>query len=96
MTRQERKEATAFNHMVKKHAHALVEEPKQVIPYTREQLTWHLRSNAGIWSDVAMEKIISQIEKVTSGEASLKDFISDSVEVKIWEMLDDLKIDYIA
>jgi hypothetical protein len=33
---------------------------------------------------------------VNSGEASLKDFISDSVEVKIWEMLDDLKIDYIA
>lgn len=69
---------------------------KNIIPYTNDALRWHLHNNAGIWSDIATERIIDQVNKVNLGEASLNDCITDSVEVKIWEMLDDLKIDYNA
>lgn len=69
---------------------------QQIIPYTSEAIRWHLHNNAGMWSDVAVERIVSQIEKVNTGEASLTDFITESVEIRIFEMLDDLKIEYNA
>lgn len=70
------------------------EERPRIIPYTSEQLSYHLYNNfyPG-YSDDAIAKIIETCEKVNSGEWSIHDCI-EGTDVLVWEMLDDMRIEY--
>ena len=64
------------------------------IPYTKEQLTWHLKSNVmAQLTDSTIEKIVQQCNLVNIGEMDLQDEIIPG-NCTIEEMLIDLHIDF--
>lgn len=64
------------------------------IPFTEQQLTWHLQNNVmPSLNDATIEKIVAQCNKVNAGELSLDDEVSLNSDVTIREMLEDLHIE---
>lgn len=65
------------------------------IPYTSNQLQWHLQNNVEPkLNESTIQKIITVCNFVNMGQSKLEDFVSCYTDVTIGEMLDDLKIDY--
>jgi hypothetical protein len=65
------------------------------IPYTSQQLTWHLQNNVEPrLNSHTIEKIVSQCNLVNMGEMSLMDEIAPGANITVAEMLQDLNIDY--
>lgn len=68
-----------------------------IIPYTIEQLNWHLANNVmPSLNKQTREKIVEQCNLVNMGEMSLEDEIVGGSNVTVAEMLIDLKIDFNA
>src|SRR5882762_2326890 len=66
----------------------------QIIPYTDESLRWHLQNNVfEPLTDTTIDRIIETSNKVNVGELILSDLINNQ-PVMVYEMLDDLHIDY--
>lgn len=66
---------------------------QQIIPYTSEQLTWHLGNNVlPSLTPLTIGKIVTTCNMVNEGNASLNDEVAPGVTVA--DMLTDLKIDY--
>lgn len=65
----------------------------QIIPYTREALEWHLRSNVFGLLDITIAKVLDICDQVNNGEMELLDTIGKS-NTTIAELLDDMHIDY--
>lgn len=65
-----------------------------IIPYTSEQLTWHLANNVFNLNEETVDKIVAQCNLVNMGEMSLTDEIAPGANVTVAEMLNDLKIEY--
>lgn len=68
--------------------------PHRIIPYTSEQLSYHLYNNfyPG-YSDATIAQIIETCDEVNKGVLSIHDCI-DGTEIPIWEMLNDMRIEY--
>ena len=67
-----------------------------IIPYTSEQLTWHLRSNIFGLSQPTIDKIVEQCNLVNMGQMELEDEIAPDSGITIADMLADIKIEYNA
>lgn len=67
---------------------------QQIIPYTREQLQWHLTNNGFGLSQNTIGHILDQCEGLNEGLDDLNDEISPDTGVSFADMLDDLKIEY--
>jgi hypothetical protein len=67
-----------------------------IIPYTSEQLQWHLVNNCifSSLSNEAIEKIVEQCNLVNMGQMDLGDEIAPGANVTVAQMLEDLHIDY--
>lgn len=66
-----------------------------IIPYTSDQLSWHLHNNATprLNSDT-VNKIVEQCNLVNMGQMDLSDEIVTGSNITIADMLSDLHIDY--
>lgn len=71
-------------------------QTQQIIPYTREQLQWHLTGNVFGLTTNTIERIIGQCEGLNEGLYDLNDEVAPDTGISFAEMLDDLKIDYNA
>jgi len=65
-----------------------------IIPYTSQQLYWHLNNNVWGMNRETVDKIVEQCNLVNMGEMLLTDEIAPGSGVTVAEMLDDLKIEY--
>lgn len=67
-----------------------------VIPYTSQQLLWHLGNNVFRLNRETQEKIVEQCQLVNMGIMRLTDEIAPQAGITIAEMLEDLNIEYNA
>lgn len=66
-----------------------------IIPYTSEQLTWHLQNNVQpSINKQTIQKIVEQCNLVNMGEMELTDEIAPGSNITVADMLTDLNIDY--
>lgn len=65
-----------------------------LIPYTPDALRWHLSNNVIGLTDYTIDNIIKTCNDVNKGKRQITDDIM--IGCPIYEMLDDLKIDYNA
>lgn len=63
-----------------------------IIPYTPDALRWHLSNNVIGLTDYTIDNIIKTCNDVNKGKRQITDDIM--IGCPIYEMLDDLKIDY--
>ena len=65
-----------------------------IIPFTSEQLQWHLQGNVFGLSQKTIDKIVEQCNLVNMRQLSLDDEIAEGSGITIADMLIDLKIDF--
>jgi hypothetical protein len=66
-----------------------------IIPFTSEQITWHLKNNIQPkLKKQTIEKIVTLCNLVNMQEINLDDEITEGSCVSVAAMLDDLKIEY--
>lgn len=65
-----------------------------IIPYTSQQLDWHLQNNVFGINRETIDKIVEQCNLVNMGEMKLTDEIAPGSGVSVAEMLEDLKIEF--
>jgi hypothetical protein len=66
-----------------------------IIPYTSDQLEWHLQNNAmPKLNKSTIDKIVEQCNLVNMGAMNLNDEIEAGANITVAEMLEDLQIDF--